>query len=154
MLFSSCLGSFRSLGNPSGFFKCQLYCVKPKTHNHDKSFDCISSKIFKLKVKLSKKTRFKWFQCNHMIHIHTIPSQFLLPSPFKPKYITPPNETVTCVCADLTTLADIYHKLEWKYTSFVQILINLLLFNYIIFVYACAEWLFHFSRLYKYFTYV
>ena len=38
-------------------------------------------KIFKLKVKyLSKKTRFKWFHCNHMINIHSIPSQFLLPS--------------------------------------------------------------------------
>ena len=46
-----------------------------------------------------------------MIHIHSIPS------PLKPKYITPPYETVTCVCADLTSLADIYYKLEWKYTS-------------------------------------
>ena len=60
-------------------------------------------KIFKLKVKyLSKKTRFKWFQC---IQIHSIPS------PLKPKYITPKNETETCVCADLTSLADIYYKL-------------------------------------------
>ena len=40
------------------------------------------NKIFKLQVKyLSKKIRFKWFQCNHMIHIHSISSQFLLPSP-------------------------------------------------------------------------
>ena len=56
-------------------------------------------KIFKLKLKhLSKKTRLKWFQCNHMILIHSILSRFLLPFPLKPKYITPPNETVTCVC--------------------------------------------------------
>ena len=52
-----------------------------------------------------------------MIHIHSIPCQFLLHSPLMPKYITPPNETVTCVCADLTSLADVYYKLEWKYTS-------------------------------------
>ena len=35
------------------------------------------------------------------------------------KYITPPNKTVAgvcSVCADLTTLADIYYKLECKYT--------------------------------------
>ena len=70
-------------------------------------------KIFKLKVKyLPKKIRLKWFQCNHMIHIHSIPSHFLLPSPLKPKYITPQNETVTCVSADFTSLADIYYKLN------------------------------------------
>ena len=41
-----------------------------------------------------------------MIHIHPIPSQFRLPSLLQPKYVTPPNETVTCVCADFTSLAD------------------------------------------------
>ena len=72
-------------------------------------------KISKLKVKyLSKKTWFMWFRCNHMIHIHSIPSQFLLSSPLNPKYITPPNETVTCVCADLTSLADIYINWNWN----------------------------------------
>ena len=87
-----------------------------------------------------------------MIHINSIHSQFLLPSPLKPKYITPPNKTVRCVCADSTSLADIYYKLEWKYTSLCFIINNLLLPNYITFVYACAEWIFYFSRLYKYFT--
>ncbi len=62
---------------------------------------------------LSKKTRFMGFQCNHMIYIHTIPSHFLLPSALKPKYITPPNEKLMSVCADLTTQANIYYKLVW-----------------------------------------
>ena len=61
-----------------------------------------------------------------MIHIHSKPSAL------KPKYITPLNETVTCVCADLISIADIYYKLEWRYTS-------LCLNNNIIFVYACDE---------------
>ena len=75
-----------------------------------------------------------------MIHIYSIPSQFHLASPLKPKYITIPNETVTCVCADLKSLADIYYKLEIHITHLcVQIIINLLLPNYIIFVYACAK---------------
>ena len=43
------------------------------------------------------------FECDHMIHIYSIPSQSLLPSPLKP------NETLNvcayCVCADLTSLA-------------------------------------------------
>ena len=34
----------------------------------------------------------------------------------------------------------------------VWIIINILLPNYIIFGYACAEWIFHFSWLYKYFA--
>ena len=54
------------------------------------------------------KTRFKLFQCNHMIFISSIPSPSLLPSPLKPKYITSPNETLTCVRADLTSLAYVY----------------------------------------------
>ena len=46
------------------------------------------------KVKyLSKKIRFKEFWCNHMIHNHSIPS------PLKPKYITPPNEILMSVCS-------------------------------------------------------
>ena len=98
-------------------------------------------KIFKLKGwYLSKKTRFKWFQCNHMIHIHSIPSQFLLPSPFKPKYITPPNETVMYVCADLTTLADIYYKLEWKYTS-LCLNNNQSLITELCYICICVRWM-------------
>ena len=91
---------------------------EPKTISHFGGTNNIFidyTKIFKLKVKyLSRKTRFKGFQCNLIIHIHPIPSQFLLPSPLKLKYITPPYETVTCVCADLTSLSDMYYKLEWK----------------------------------------
>ena len=44
-----------------------------------------------------------WF-----IFIPYLPN-FFKPSPLKPKYITPPNETVTCVCADLTSLT-----INWK----------------------------------------
>ena len=44
---------------------------------------------------MTNKTKFKLFQCDHMIYIYSIPSQFLLPSPLKPKYITSPNETLT-----------------------------------------------------------
>ena len=44
-----------------------------------------------------------------MIHIHSKPSAL------KPKYITPLNETVTCVCAHLPSLADIHYKLERKF---------------------------------------
>ena len=52
------------------------------------------------KVKyLSKKTRLKGFRCNHMIHNHSIPSHILLPSPLKPKYITPPKEILMSVCS-------------------------------------------------------
>ena len=48
------------------------------------------SKIFKLKSKyLSNKTRFKWFVYNHMIHINSIPSKFLLPSSLKPNTLHP-----------------------------------------------------------------
>ena len=58
---------------------------------------------------MTNKTRFKRFQCDHMIHIYSIPSQSLLPSPLKLKCITSPNEklnvSVYCVCADLTSLA-------------------------------------------------
>ena len=58
-----------------------------------------------------KKNRFKLFQCDHMIYIYSIPSQFLLPSHLQPKYITSPNKTLTCVlcvCGDLTSFAYIY----------------------------------------------
>ena len=65
-----------------------------------------------------------------MIHIHSIPSQFLLPSPLKPKYITPPNETVTCVCADLTTLYG-------KTLLCVWIVINLFYLT-TLYLYMCA----------------
>ena len=57
---------------------------------------------------MTNKTRLKLFQCDHMIYIYSIPSQFLLPCPLKPKYITPPKETLMCVCADLISLYIIY----------------------------------------------
>ena len=74
-----------------------------------------------------------YFQCDHMIYIYSIPSQFL--QPYKIHYIAKQNINV-CVCADLTSL------------------VHILLPNYIIFVHACAEFLFHFSRLYKYYTFL
>ena len=62
---------------------------------------------------LSQKTRFKGFQCNYMIHIHSIPSHF----PFSAKiHYTPKRNSSECVCADLTTRSDIYYKLVWKYS--------------------------------------
>ena len=33
------------------------------------------------------------------------------------KRLHPQTKHNVCVCADLTSLADIYYKLEWKYTS-------------------------------------
>ena len=47
---------------------------------------------------MTNKNRFKLFQSDHMINIYSIPSQFLLPSPLKPKYIITPNKTLMCVC--------------------------------------------------------
>ena len=72
-----------------------------------------------MKVKyMTNKTIFKLFQCDHMIYIYSIHSQFLRPSPLKPKYITSPNKTLTCVCADLTSLAYIISTKKSKYISF------------------------------------
>ena len=85
-----------------------------------------------MKVKyMTNKTRFK--PCDHMIYIYSIPSKFILPSPLKAKYITSPNETLMCVCADLTSLTYTYYKLK-RGNRFlcVQIVTNLLLPNYII----------------------
>ena len=53
---------------------------------------------------MTNKTRFKLFQCDYMIYIYSVPSQFILPFLLKPKYIIYPNETLTCVCAELTSL--------------------------------------------------
>ena len=52
---------------------------------------------------MTNKTRFKLFQCDHdssLIDTFAIP----LTSPCKPKYITSPNKTLMCVCADLASL--------------------------------------------------
>ena len=50
-----------------------------------------------------------------MIHIYSIPSQPLLPSPLSPKGFTSPKETlnmsVYCVCADFSSLAYICYEL-------------------------------------------
>jgi len=67
-----------------------------------------------------------------MIHIHSIPSQFLLSSPLK--YITPPNESLTCV--QIWQHLQIY-TINWNGNTLlcVWLIINLFLPNYIIFVY-------------------
>ena len=60
-----------------------------------RKFYTIIIKINVMKVKyMTNKTEFKLFQWDPMIYIYSIPSQFLLPSPLKPKYITSPNETL------------------------------------------------------------
>ena len=93
---------------------CQEACGNYRLGNmcvfNSNSIFLIRIKISKLEVKyLSKKTRFKWFQCNLMIHIHSIPSQFLLPSTLKPKYITPPNEK----CVQIWNHLQIY-TINWN----------------------------------------
>ena len=42
---------------------------------------------------MTNKTRFKLFKCDRMIYIYSKPSQLLLPSPYKPKYIASPDKT-------------------------------------------------------------
>ena len=82
---------------------------------------------------MANKTKFKLFQCDHLIYIYSKPSQFLLPSPLRPKYITSPNDHLTCVCivcAYLTSLLYIWYKLK-----------------------NGNKFLFYFSQLYKYYTF-
>ena len=53
---------------------------------------------------MTNKTRFKLFQCDHIICIYSKPSKFLPSSPLKPNYITFPKETLICVCRfDITS---------------------------------------------------
>ena len=80
---------------------------------------------------MTNKSRFKQFQCDHIF----------------------PNETLTCVCADLTCIHIIYTK-EWKYISLCLNSDYSLITYQHSFVYERAEFLFHFSQLYKYYTFI
>ena len=54
------------------------------------------------------------FQCYHIIHLYSVPSQSHLPSPINPYDFTSPNESLNvceyCVSVDLTSLARIWYK--------------------------------------------
>ena len=76
-----------------------------------------------------------------MIHIHSMPSQFLLPSPLKQKYIKPPNEAVMYVCVQIWHHLQIY-TINWNGNT-----------QYTYYICICVRWMnLHFSWLYKYFT--
>ena len=90
-----------------------------------------------------------------MIHIYSIPSQSLLPSPLKLKTLHPQMKHLMCACADFTSLAYkcMVYTIEWKNIS-LSLICDYSLITYLhIFVYDRAEFLFHFSLLYTYYLY-
>ena len=86
----------------------------------------------KYDIYIVKKTKFNLFQCDHMIHIYSIPSPSLLPSPLKPKTLHLQTKHFTSV-ADLTSL--VYFSINYRMEIHFFVIILLL---YCI----CMRWIF------------